>query len=175
MGSPMGGEEAGFYTFELKRISENKAQELLEEIRALESVVHCGPLLSDDEFAIKILREELILQFYNNIQPERIEEILSENNLEIVETMPVGHNLFLVRPRTPDLWKTLEVANHLMEEYEEVRFSEPNSHSSPENDVWPPTDFYYPEKWDLQLMNVQGGLECTNRTECRGSQCNGCR
>jgi subtilisin family serine protease len=103
----------------------------------------------------RFIDKQIVVKFKETVSPERITEILKENNLFIQNTKNIDYSKYLVVKTNENISKILNIANKL-QELPEVEFSHPDFITIYKK-LYNPDDTYFPKQW--HHVNGVGGVD----------------
>jgi subtilisin family serine protease len=117
-------------------------------------------IIKIDKKRIVLLTSEIIVRFKPGIFLQKVKDLATEYNMEIVREFPYAINTFLFRSKVKFGLHLIAIANALAESGL-AEYAEPNLHYSMQDDLIPTDYLYNPHQWHLPLINAEAAWDVT--------------
>ncbi|HKU76046.1 MAG TPA: S8 family serine peptidase [Pyrinomonadaceae bacterium] len=125
----------------------------LSVLRQSPLVEAAGPLFNQSEEGFTVFTNRLTVRFRPEVTKTEVEQLLNNENLSILDTLPYAANAFLTEA-PPSIGEGINSIAQRLVNTGRVIYAEPNLAEAPELDQIIPNDFLWPGVWDRQLVGA---------------------
>ena len=149
--------------------TDDAAQDDLKTLRESSLVEAAGPLFKQSEEGFTVFTNRLTVRFRPEVTKTEVEQLLGQENLTILDTLPYAANAYLTEA-PPSIGEGINNIAQRLVNTGRVIYAEPNLAEAPELDQIIPNDLLWPGVWDRQLVGAPDAWQQLHNAHGAGSQ-----